>query len=307
MPVGRRARWGLIIVAGLVLFWLGGDFVYSRIVLHRVNRWERSIRREPDGVRAGCRERTLGEGRAALLFVHGFNDCPAIFDRLAPRLAERGYTCRLMRLPGFATPVETYSRSTRAQWLEAVEQEIANLRATHERVGVVAHSLGGAITVRHLLDHPRTVDGVVLLAPLIDVSDARSPVLSPRAWHRLGNRVLFFTRVVETPFGLSARSPEARAYDLNTRFTPREIFEQLYALLDEIDGRAGEFDAPLLLVLGRQDEVIDRIAAERFLEQSNSPVKVVVVLDDAGHQVPLDHGWETLPDEIVRFLPPLLD
>ena len=61
LTAGTRVQTTLsvISVAGLVLFWLGGDFVSSRIVLHRVNRWERSIRREPDGVRAGCRHGQL--------------------------------------------------------------------------------------------------------------------------------------------------------------------------------------------------------------------------------------------------------
>jgi carboxylesterase len=249
-------------VAALLIVWLGGDFIYARIVLYRAARWESSVQRDPDGVQVGCRERTLGEGATALLLVHGFNDCPAQFDWLAPRLVERGYTCRLMRLPGFARPVEEYARTTRKEWQESLEREIAGLRASHDRVGIVAHSLGGAITIGHLLDHPRDADAAILLAPLVQVSPERSPLLPPRRWHAFGRFTLISTRVVETPFEVNATTPEARAYDRNTRFTPRAVFDEVYFLLGELDGRAAEFRTPLLMVLGHHDEVIDNAAAE---------------------------------------------
>jgi len=102
----------------------------------------------------------------------------------------------------------------------------------------VTHSLGGAIAVDYLLDRPDAVEGAVLLAPLIDVSARRSPLLPPRAWHFLGSRVLIFTRVVETPFPVDGRSPAARAYERRETFTPRPVFDEVYALLDRIEGRA---------------------------------------------------------------------
>jgi len=165
----------------------------------------------------------------------------------------------------------------------------------------VTHSLGGAIAVDYLLDRPEAVQGAVLLAPLIGVSPRRSPLLPPRAWHRIGRRALFFTRVVETPFPIDARSPEARAYDGRETFTPRKIFDEVYALLDGIEGRAAGFRAPLLMVLGRRDEVIDVAAAERFFGDCSSPRKELIYLDKSGHMVPLDAGWETLPAAIAGF------
>jgi len=72
----HRARWWLGLPAALVLLWLAGDFVYSRIVLHRLARAERATRRDAEGVREGCRAYSAGDGEVALLLVHGFNDCP---------------------------------------------------------------------------------------------------------------------------------------------------------------------------------------------------------------------------------------
>lgn len=298
-----RAKWWLGLLVALPLLWLGGDFAYSRIVAHRLARWERATQRDAEGVRAGCRSYTAGDGERALLLVHGFNDCPAVFDALVPRLVERGFTCRVMRLPGFAMTAGVYARTNRAAWREALEREIAALSAEYDRVGLVSHSLGGAIAVDYLLDRPEAVQGVVLLAPLIDVSPRRSPLLAPRTWHRIGRRALFFTRVVETPFPIDARSSEARAYDRRETFTPRGVFDEVYALLDGIEGRAAGFRVPLLMVLGRRDEVIDLEAAERFFGDCSSPRRELLYLEESGHMVPLDEGWETLPAAIADFFP----
>jgi carboxylesterase len=291
----------LIGIATLALVWVGGDFVYSRVVLRHVKDWERSIERDTDGVRAGCQDYTVGEGSTALLWIHGFNDCPAAWQSLAPELAARGFTCRVMRLPGFALPTEEYARTTRERWRAAVAREVEKLARTHDRVGIVAHSLGGAIAVDHVLGHPRSVEGIALLAPLIRVSGERSPLVRPRHWHSFGTRTLFFTSVLETPFPVDAISPEAVAYDKRTRFTPREVLDELYALIDEIDGRGDDVCVPVLLALGNHDEVIDGAAAERFFESCPDPGKRLVRLDEAGHMLPLDEGRELLADEIERF------
>src|SRR5687768_5379807 len=107
----RRSRFKMALTAILVFVgvWLLGDFLYSRIIAWRVARWETTIERHPNGVRVGCEDFTVGSGETALLLVHGINDSPAMWRKMAPRLAEQGFTCRAMRLPGFAMPLKDYA------------------------------------------------------------------------------------------------------------------------------------------------------------------------------------------------------
>jgi carboxylesterase len=299
--VARWFRRLFLALVGLLLLWIVGDFVYARVVQHRMRAWERSVEWRPDGVRAGCADRTVGQGNTALLWIHGFNDCPATFDGLADRVAAAGFTCRVMRLPGFGEKTANYAKTTREQWRQAVRREVETLSREHRRVGIVAHSLGGAIAVDHVLHHPHSLEGLALIAPLVRVSHERSPVLAPHAWHAVGGRTLFSTRIVETPFPVDSTAPRAIAYDKRTRFTPREVFDEIYALLDEINGRAGDVCVPVLLALGWQDEVIDGEAAQRFFAACPAPENRELRLDAAGHMLHMDAGWERLADEIVRF------
>ncbi len=291
-----------LVVISLTALWVVGDFLYARVITLRMARWEATIQRGPDGVRVGCEAFTVGDGNTALLLVHGINDSPAMYHKMAPRLAERGFTCRAMRLPGFAMPIEDYAATTHQQWVAAIGKEVQTLRETHARVGVVAHSLGGAAAIRFLLENPDGADHCVLIAPCAAVSDRRSPMLSTRAWHTLGNWTLFFTRVTETPFPNDAHDPAERTYASRTRFCPRTVFNELFHLIDKNRGQATHFRTPLLMVLAKDDQVIDWESAHRFYEEVGSTEKKVLFVEDAGHAIPVDYGWERVADEIVAFV-----
>jgi carboxylesterase len=292
----------LLLAAALAGAWVLADLVHSRVVAARLRRWEASVERGEDGVQAGKAAFEVGTGDTALLLVHGIDDSPRVFRKMAPLLAELGFTCRAMRLPGFAEPVEAAARATREDWIHAVGRELDGLRRTRKRVAVVAHSLGAAVAIAHVTDHPESADAVVLLAPLIRVSGRRSPLLSARAWHRVAGRALRFTRVTETPFRIDARDPAERDYPGRVRFTPRPLFDQLFLLIDRIRGRAPDLAAPLLMVLARHDRVVDNRAAERFFRDAGSRVKELRCAEDAGHAVPVDHGWERVTRDIAEFL-----
>src|SRR5262245_49179949 len=131
----------LLLAAAVPVLWIGADLVYSLLMKRRYARWEAAIERDPDGLRRGCREYTVGNGDTAILLVHGFADAPTLYQRMAPALAEQGFTCRVMRLPHFAMPMDHYRRTDAAQWQEAVRSELRELRQCHARVIIVAHSL----------------------------------------------------------------------------------------------------------------------------------------------------------------------
>ncbi len=291
----------LIILIAIVVCWLCGDFIYSRVVAYRRAQWERSIQRDDDGVREGCREYTLGEGQTAFLFVHGFNDSPAMFRKMAQALADEGFTCRAMRLPGFADPAERYARTTRAEWLAAVQDEVKTLRERHDRVFIIGHSLGGAITIAFVCENPDAVDGAVLIAPAVDVSNSRSPLLPVRWWHAILSRLLIFTRVVQSRQPVDAHDPAALDYQGRDPFIPRTVVGQVFQLLDENRDRAREFQVPLLMVLTKEDQVIDWQAAKQFYDDVASPDKRLRYMDNAGHAIPIDYGWEDLSQEIAEF------
>lgn len=301
----RKRKWGKRLIIGSLLaivVWLLGDFVYSRVVAYRVERWEAGIMRDESGVREGCQAFRMGEGERAILMVHGINDSPAAYTKLAPALAEQGFTCRVMRLPGFALPLEQYASKDRADWIAAVKAEVDLLAASHQDVTIVAHSLGAAVTLRYLLSADSPASRLVLLAPAVDVSNDRSPLLPTSAWHAVGNRLLLFTTVTESPFSLDAHQVSEEDYPWRTPFAPRCIFDETFALIRENAGCAAQLKTPLLMILARDDRVIDNRAAKEFFEAAGSVDKKLVVVENSGHAITIDADWEQVAGEIAAFI-----
>lgn len=297
----RRLKIFVITSCGLIAVWVLGDFIYASIVAYRARAWEANVERDEHGVQRGHQAYSLGEGTTGILFVHGINDSPVSWRKMAPVLADKGFACRIMRMPGFAEPLERYGGHTKEDWIAAVESEVANLKRGHDRVCIVAHSLGAAITIGYLLENPADVDAVVLLAPLLKVSNIRSPLLPTRFWHEFANWTLYFTRVTATPFDVDAHDPTEQDFKDRSTFTPRRVVDELFHLVDNNRGRGGEIRVPLLAVISRDDVVVNWEAAEAFYQQVASPTKKRLFTKDSGHQVPVDYDWEELTGEIEQF------
>ncbi len=292
----------LILVIVLPLIWVVGDFIYSRLIAFRLARWESAVERDPDGVRKGCREFTLGAGDPAIMMIHGFADTPALFKKMAAVLAEKGFTCRAIRLPDSSVPMAKAFGIRKETWLDAIRMEAAQLKAGHKTVWLMGHSMGAALAVQHAIDHPDEIAGLVLLAPLFQVSHRRSPGFSARSWYQFGEKSLIFTRIFESPFPLDVRDPMALKFDLHDRFIPRATYAEMFSAADAVKNRAANVKLPLIVFLSRSDRVVDYRAAERFFNGAGSAHKEIHYTDGAGHVIPLDNGWEKTTDLIAEFI-----
>ncbi|MFH0953590.1 MAG: alpha/beta fold hydrolase [Verrucomicrobiota bacterium] len=301
--LAQMGGWGwVLLLPAIPLVWVVGDYAYSCMVGWNLRRWERAVQRDADGVRAGCREFTRGDGPTALLMIHGFADAPPLFQNFADALASRGFTCRVMRLPDSSVPIADAARVRHVDWLRAVAAELKALRASHPRVWIVAHSLGCTLSIEHLLEHPGDIDGLVLIAPLIEVSRRRSPVFPARTWFLIAHRLLHFTQVAEILFPIDGYTKEARAHRLRDRFISRTIYAEMFDAIAKVVGTAGRITKPLLMVLSPRDRVIDSRTAARFFEVCAASPKKLIYADRSGHVIPIDADWREVADAIVQFI-----
>jgi len=294
----------LILLPVLVVWGIarGGEWVYAKVVEGRYQDWERSVERDPDGVRIGCREFTIGEGKTALLLIHGFGDSPALFTQMASILAHRGYTCRAARLPGFAEPMERYQKTDRGQWMKNIRSEIAVLRKTHDSVWVIGHSTGATLGIQTVLNDVDAVEGLILLAPLLQVSSKRSPILTSEQWFRISRPLLHRTQFLETAFPVDADDPVAKGYAYRDQFVPVPVYDELFALMAGVRDQGKKVLVPVMMVLAEQDQVVDNEAAHKFWETLPPVRQRLIVQPDAGHVVPIDTGWKRLVEEIDAFI-----
>jgi carboxylesterase len=297
----RRRRMVLLFVTAIVC-WLAGDLGYSLVVEKRIKVRESEIRRGPDGVQIGGEARTLPGGPIGLLLVHGFNDSPEAFRKMAPVLNEQGFTVRLVRLPGFAEPVWEAGKYRYEDWVNEVIGEVASLRKTCRHVVLAGHSLGGAVAIASVLNSPDPVDGLALLAPAIDVANHRSPVLPTRFWQSIANRLFLFTKYYESPFDRNdARDPAERNPQYKSPFSPRSVTVESFRLMDTIRPKAAEIQIPVLMILTRDDRVVDWVAAETFFQGLPPGFRELVFFDGSGHALTVDYDWRRVAAAVGDF------
>ncbi|NCD22722.1 MAG: alpha/beta fold hydrolase [Spartobacteria bacterium] len=295
-PLLRLGIGFVAVGAVLLILWFAGDALYARRVRARAARHAGHASVEPFALNPA--------GAPALLLVHGFADGPAVFAKLAPRLAADGFAVRALHLTGFGNGPDPMAGVAFAAWQADLDREIAALRAENpdRPIWLVGHSLGGALAYDAALRPANRVAGLVLLAPLVQVSRARSPVLSPRQWFGLLDRLLVFTDVVESRLPKDLRDPAARAEYQTDKFIHRAAYRALFAAVDAVRPRAAEWRGPLFMAIAPSDQIVDSGAARFFFGATNAAPAHLVEVHAAGHVLPLDYGHEQLAAKIARFI-----
>lgn len=278
--------------------WLAGDAAYALRTRLRAA--------APGARRAPAEPFTLHPaGAPAVLLIHGFADGPAVFAHLAPPLAEAGFAVRAMHLPGSGIPPAQMAGISLDTWRAAINREITALRTgdPSRPVWLVGHSLGGALAFDAALRPPNAVAGLVLLAPLIEPSNVRSPLLSSRQWFHLLSRALLFSRIVESRLPADLRDPDARAAYRTDKYIHRDIYRALFAATDAIRPRAADWNGPLLVVVSPDDQIVDPTATRAFFAAATRarPAELVEQPGD-GHVLPLEASHPELAARIARFI-----
>ena len=293
----RKAAWA--VVGGSMLL-VTGCATYSGVVAARWRAWERGVARNPDGVRAGCEPFDLGAGRTAVLFVHGFADNPSVWRPMAEAFAARGFHCRAMRLPGFGGTMAERRAVDAEGWTRALADEAAGLRRTHDEVWAVTHSLGAAVAIRHVLQGGDDLAGLVLLAPLVEVSDKRSPLLGARTWFRVLGR---FVPLAEQPFPEDILKDAGPGRPELERFIPVNVYHALFRVLDDNAGRARDLRLPVYGAVSPRDNIADPAVAEAWLRAATGAPRLRLVrANDSAHMIPLDFDAGWIAEDAIRFI-----
>lgn len=119
----------------------------------------------------------IAEGSdTAVLMIHGIVGTPAHFKEFLPLLPEEWSVCNLL-LDGHGKGVQEFGATSMTKWKTQVSDRLAELLKTHERVLIVAHSMGTLFAIRAAVEQPERIAGLFLLSVPLRVH------LPPRTIH----------------------------------------------------------------------------------------------------------------------------
>jgi len=167
-----------------------------------------------------------------------------------------------------------------------------------KQIFIYGHSLGGLITVFHLLDHQADFSGAILSAPPAKVPDNISPLtvtiskmlsnIAPRAGIiDLDTNYLSHDRSVVDTYN-------ADPLVFHGKLTARLASEMLRAMT-RVTAEAGTISLPLFILQGSGDKIVDSDGARMLYEKVRSKDKTLKIYEGLYHEI------HNEPDREIMF------
>ena len=263
----------------------------------------------PDGLRLYIRRREVSNPRAEVIVAHGFGEHSGRYGALTEHLILNRY-CVVSYdhrghglsdgLPGHVESFDEYEDD-----LDKIVSSI--LARSHNRLFLIAHSMGGLIALRYVARKNSELAGVIVSAPLIEVA---VPVPAHKLMiAKVGARMAPRLRLDnEIDPALLSRDPEVgRAYAndplVNRKVSTKWFAEATRAMaMSEVAGSAPRITTPILVLHGTEDKLASVDATKRLFERIRSSDRELVIYPGFYHELFNEPGKQKVFERVTDWL-----
>jgi carboxylesterase len=247
-----------------------------------------------NGIEHG-REFELAGGPDAVLLLHGLTGSTFEVSHLARRLHGDGMRCLAPVMAGHGGPPAALAGVPWAEWVGKARRDLARLEGAR-RTFVVGCSMGALVACALAHDQPARVDGLILLAPALELA------APGRLGALLGGLPCLRTAIVPKRAGSDVSDPEMRAVNPCMDAMPLGAVAELQAFQAHVDRQLPGIAAPALVLMGAHDHTVTVSGARRLARRIGSGPAELVLLRRSWHLVGIDVERDRCADEASRFL-----
>jgi carboxylesterase len=249
-----------------------------------------------DGIAIGAAGFTLEQaGAPALLLLHGAGDTPQTLRYLADALHARGFHVSVPLLPGHGRSIRDFRRVTADALTSAAHEHYDELRASHEWVGVIGLSMGGALAVQIAAAH-HELPALGLVAPYLSMPRR---IARAARWSSVWG---LFTPVVRSTEGLSVLDPAERESNLAYGVFTASALRALYETMRRADDALPRVTAPTLWIQSRRDNRISVENGERSFARLGAHDKCLEWTTEGAHIITVDFGRDAVIARLAAFM-----
>ncbi|UQD53279.1 carboxylesterase [Bacillus methanolicus] len=232
---------------------------------------------------------TFEGGKRAVLLLHGFTGNSADVRMLGRFLEKKGYTCHAPHYKGHGVPPEELVHTGPEDWWKDVLKGYEFLKKRgHDEIAVAGLSLGGVFSLKLGYTHP--VKGIIpMCAPMYIKSE-----------EVMYKGVLEYAREFKKREG----KPEDQIEQEMAEFakTPMKTLKSLQELIADVRNHVDMIYAPIFVVQGRHDKMINIDSANIIYNNVQSDVKKIKWYEESGHVITLDKEKDQLHKDVYQFL-----
>jgi len=251
-----------------------------------------------------------GSPRAVVILCHGVADHSGRYPHLIARLAGAGYAVCAFdhrghgHAAGERLHVERFGLY--AEDLKVVRDRVA-ARYPDLPLYLFGHSMGSAVALTYLLDHPNDVAGLIASGVALYAGEGFPPIMLKL--NMLLSRWLPRLRLTKIPTEGVSRD---QAWVAATRADPlvyhgpgtARLGAEILTALERLRPRLGEITLPLLILQGERDILVGDQGARLLYERAASADKTLRVYGGAYHEVfnDLPASREAVLGDVVGWL-----
>jgi alpha-beta hydrolase superfamily lysophospholipase len=272
-------------------------------------RHEEGFLNSADHLRLYWQRYTPPRPRATVAVLHGGGDHSGRYPAITTALVRAGFQAALVDFRGHGqSDGRRWHVDTFEDYLHDLDAFSAKLSAdglAGGRLFLVAHSQGGLVAALWAIRHPGRCAGLVLSSPYFRLA-LRPPVVKVVGARIAGRIVPWLPVATGIDLGDLTTDPEMvrwtdhdPLYGRNT--TPRWFDESGKAQVEALR-RAGELDAPLLVLAAGDDRIADVNAAREFVAAARSRDKRIEVYGGFRHEIFNERERERPVAEAIAWL-----
>jgi lysophospholipase len=262
----------------------------------------------PDGTTLWWVAMAPVEPRGLVVLLHGYGEHSGRYTHVVDALVEGGFAVLRfdMRGHGRSSGRRGYVRAY-DEYLADLERmlTIARRSAPGRPLFLVAHSHGGLVALRRLVDRDDDIAGAVLSAPY--VAAHRPPPRPVVAFGRAAGRVIPW---LPMPFGRrpeqftsdAGMQAEAAADPLRTPIATPRWYGEMRRAQELVAIRAAALRLPVLVLLAGDDTVTSSVAVRRAFEETESDDATVITYPDQRHELFNEQGRDEVLADVVDWL-----
>ncbi len=230
--------------------------------------------------------------KTAILFIHGIVGTPNHFNEFIP-LIPNTFSIYNLLLDGHGKGVRDFSKTSMKKWELQVSTVVEELSATHNKIYIVAHSLGTLLAIEQAIKNKKISNLFLLAVPL---------KLSLKLKMFINSLKVYFDKI--NPDDLEALAAK-KCYGIEKDVNPFNYigwiprFFELFAKIRRTRVMINGLNTPCSVYQSKNDEMVSKKSI-KYLKQ-NSCI-TVNELKDSGHYYYDKADWDYLLNEFNKML-----
>lgn len=225
-----------------------------------------------------------------VLVCHGFTGTTQSMRYLGEQLHGAGYTVIGPRLKGHGVSPAAMAKTTAGDWVDSVEDALAELRKHCSQIYITGLSMGGTLTLHTAAMHADVIKGAIPINAAVYLAN---PDMAGLAFGR---------GLPDTVPGIGSDVKDPNSKELAYAEVPVPAFRQVYALMAVTHDLLPRVKCPTLVITAREDHVVSPTNGPLIASKVGANRVEMAWLENSYHVATIDNDKALIARLAIDFI-----